>query len=246
MLEKKTKTAHLIIPGSKEETVAYCISEWISLAKRSIEEHGAFYVALSGGSTPKAIYNSLAEKHKETIDWEKVHIFWSDERSVPPDNDESNYAMAMNNGLAHLPIPEDNIHRMKAEDNIGEGATAYEKTIAETLSGKPFDLIMLGMGDDGHTASLFPGTSALQEKERWVVANYVSDKDTYRMTMTFPLLNASLCTTFYVLGSSKADMVHNIFVEGGDFPAAHVGSEKHPAQWILDEDAGKKTLDALS
>lgn len=248
MLTKDTKSPHakIAIPGDKKATIAFCIDHWVNIAKESIQDHGAFYVALSGGSTPKAIYQALATSHNETIDWKKVHLFWSDERSVPPSHDESNYRMAMDSGLGKLPIPEDNIHRMVAEEDIGTGATEYENTIHSVLKDRPFDLVMLGMGDDGHTASLFPETSALEEKTRTVVANYVQKKETWRMTMTYPLINAARHIAVYVIGKEKSDMLYNILIENAPLPSHEVGSEGNKALWIADQEAAEKTSAALS
>jgi len=245
-IDTKSPNAQLAVPGNKEKAIAYCIEHWLNIAKESINDHGTFYVALSGGSTPKAIYKALATDYAEALDWEKVHLFWSDERAVPPSNDESNYKMAMDSGFAKLPIPEDNIHRMVTEEEIGKNATRYEKEINDILEDKPFDLIMLGMGDDGHTASLFPDTNALDEETRGVVANYVDKKETWRMTMTYPLINKARHIALYVMGDGKNDMLYSILVENAPLPSHKIGTPENKALWIADDEAAQKTYAALT
>ena len=160
------KRRNLIVPGNYATSINFCVSHFVALAKDAIEKHGAFYVALSGGSTPKAIFEHLTiHSSLSPSDWGKIHLFWSDERAVPPSSDESNYKMAMDAGLSKMPISQEQIHRMCAEKEIEKSALEYEKTIQKVLQENPFDLIMLGMGDDGHTASLFPHTKALQEEK---------------------------------------------------------------------------------
>src|SRR5690242_14384328 len=166
----------LVIPGDAETTLEFCAEHWLETGNQAIADHGAFYVALSGGSTPKAIFQMLTSPtHAHRIDWSKVHLFWSDERAVPPDHPDSNYHMALSAGLDKMPIPKNHIHRMQAEKDIEAHALAYEALVKD----RPFDLVMLGMGDDGHTASLFPYTKALAETQRLVVANYIDAKKTW-------------------------------------------------------------------
>ncbi|MBS0585867.1 MAG: 6-phosphogluconolactonase [Verrucomicrobia bacterium] len=221
--------------NSEEEAIVFSVEHWIKLAKKAIDTKGAFFVALSGGSTPKQIFSKFTP---DMLDWSRVFLFWSDERNAPPTDKESNYKMALDAGFGKLPIPKEQIFRMHAEDHIEENAKAYEKTISKILQGRPFDLIMLGMGDDGHTASLFPDTEALLIEDRLVVANYVPSKETTRMTFTFPLINKALHTVFYVLGKSKAEAVLEVFSDKrGKYPASHVGTPSHPSLWILDKEA---------
>ncbi|MCI5051806.1 MAG: 6-phosphogluconolactonase [Simkaniaceae bacterium] len=227
----------LSVPGDLEATLKFCVEHFIQCAKLSIANHDHFYVALSGGSTPKEIFKRLSsDKYKEQLDWTKVHLFWSDERCVAPDHKDSNYKMAMDAGLGTLNIPEENIHRMVGERDAQEGAKNYEETISSVLGSRPFDLVMLGMGDDGHTASLFPGTEALKETERKVVANFVPQKETWRLTMTQPFINTANHIVFYVMGDKKQEMLKEV-LSGGDYPSAHIGSAKHKALWIADHAA---------
>lgn len=222
--------AMIKVPGDKKATLDFCVKHWVSMAQKSIADHDAFFVALSGGSTPKAIFNALST-HTD-IEWSKVYLFWSDERNVPSNHPDSNYKMAMDAGFSKLPVT--HIYRMKTD----EPPETYENTIRQTLNGKPFDMIMLGMGDDGHTASLFPQTEALHETKKWITSNYVPKKQTYRMTMTFPCLNHNAAqVVFYVIGENKKEMLRSVLVHGADLPSGHVGTKEHPALWIADTDA---------
>lgn len=234
------KRRQIAVPGDRHATLKFAVEHWMTCALNAIKDHGAFYVALSGGSTPKAIYESLAShKNREKIEWPKVHLFWSDERSVAPDDPESNYRMAMDAGLKEL-VPEPNIHRMIAEREIEKNAAAYEALILKILGPHPFDLIMLGMGEDGHTASLFPRTDALNESKHQVVANRVPQKKTNRMTMTFPCLNRASNLVIYVLGESKKEMVSHIFTDTvNSFPAQQLGTPTSKSLWILDKAAAE-------
>ena len=233
-------------PGDKEKTLNFAVEHFISCGKEAIKTHGAFIVALSGGSTPKAIFEKLSSPaFSGSLDWLKVLLFWGDERAVSPTSHESNFRMAMDAGLKSLSIPHTQIFRMVAEENIEENARAYEKQIRETLGPRPFDLVMLGMGEDGHTASLFPGTRALEEKTALVVANEVPQKKTWRMTLTYPCINRAKNIVLYVLGASKADMVHKVLKEKREppYPVALIGTTGNKALWILDTDAANKILD---
>lgn len=236
-LEKDTKT--LVTLNSKEEAIEYASKHFIETAKQSIETRGYFFVALSGGSTPKAIFQTLASNYSSAIDWGKVYLFWSDERAVEKDDDNSNYNMAITHGLQKLPIKSAHIFRMKAETNIADNAKDYEKIIQTLVPNASFDLIMLGMGEDGHTASLFPNTKALEEKTHLVVDNYIDEKKCFRMTFTFPLLNQAKQTVFYVLGSSKRKKIKEIFLDGLSFPSSQVGTKENKALWIADKDASE-------
>ncbi len=234
----------LAVPGGYEETLTFCVEHFVTTAQNAIHHHDKFFVALSGGSTPKAIYEALASaRYQSKIDWKKVYLFWSDERSVSPDDKDSNYNMAMRSGLQKLPIPEMQIFRMVAETDINENARKYEQKIQATLGKHLFDLIMLGMGDDGHTASLFPQTEALREENKWVVANFIPQKKTWRMTMTLPCINRASQIVLYVLGEKKAKMLSQVLTQKQALlPSAKVGSSKHKALWIADKDAAKDLL----
>ena len=198
---------------------------------------GHFTVALAGGSTPRALYRLLAtETVSAAVDWSVVHVFWGDERCVPPDHDESNYRMARLALLDHVPIPLLNIHRPRAEDDPQQAAAAYDADLRAFFAargGAGFDLVLLGMGDDGHTASLFPGTAALDEQSRLFVANQVPQLDTWRLTLTFPALNAADCALFLVTGAGKAAMLRSVLEGPDDYPAAQVDPAGE-LLWLVD------------
>lgn len=235
-----TKIQKIIVPGNADETIDYCVEDFIKTANDAIKDHGYFAVALSGGSTPKNIYQKLAQEKKDALDWSKVWLFWSDERAVPPTDPESNYHMAMEAGFKSLPIPESQIFRMVAEDDIEMNAKKYEELIRRKIPSKRFDLMMLGMGDDGHTASLFPKTHALHADGRLVVANFIPDKDVWRMSVTFDCINDSAKTVVAVLGSKKASVLEYVFdgpFQPDHLPIQGVGTETKPAHFILDNAA---------
>ncbi len=153
--------------------------------------------------------------------------------------------MAMQAGLKNMHIPQEQIHRMQAEKDIEANALSYEKTIQSVLKGRPFDLVMLGMGEDGHTASLFPHSKALHETKRLVVANYLSNKDTWRMTFTFTCINQASHIALYVLGAGKKYILAEVLTSADQFerlPSQHVGTPEHHALWIADESAASEIL----
>ncbi|MBM3191396.1 MAG: 6-phosphogluconolactonase [Chlamydiae bacterium] len=229
---------NIVIPGNKEETVLFCVKHFLYCAEQAMASHGYFAVALSGGSTPKALYDLLGHHHSSALDWSKVYLFWSDERSVAPDHPDSNYHMAMQSGLKLLPILPSHIFRMPADGVIKEGAKSYEATLDKILQGSPLDLIMLGMGDDGHTASLFPNTEGIKDDKHKVVANYIPEKSTWRMTFTASYINTATHIVFYVLGAAKKEALNKVFISpSGTYPCTLIGTKAHPALWILDKEA---------
>lgn len=235
-------------PGDQKQTLIFCVEHFINCAKEAIKTHGYFAVALSGGSTPKVLFEQLSKPPNSTeIDWTKVLLFWGDERSVPPTDSDSNFRMAMDAGLKSLSIPLEHVFRMEAEADIEENAQKYNQKIQEVLGNRPLDLIMLGMGEDGHTASLFPGTKALEETQTWVVANEVPQKKTWRMTLTYPCINRAKNIVIYVLGKSKQTMVGKIFLKNTKppFPISHVGTPQSKALWVVDTAAGALLFDKL-
>jgi 6-phosphogluconolactonase len=193
-------------------------NEFVRCAREAVAARGRFTVALSGGSTPKRMYQLLAEpSFRDQVDWGKVEIFWGDERSVPPDHNDSNYHMAAEAMLRCLPVPAAQVHRMEAERTDRDAAARqYEAALARVFEAAPggeppaFDLILLGMGPDGHTASLFPHTTALRETARWVAVNYVPKFATDRMTFTAPVLNLAREILFLIAGTDKAEPLHEV------------------------------------
>ncbi len=233
----------VIIPGDQDQTLLYAIDDWINTANEAISRQGYFAVALSGGSTPKAIYAGLAMR-PDALDWSKVLLFWSDERAVSKEDPASNYRMAME-AFGALPILQKNIFPMNGLGDLEENAKKYEKLIQEHIPSKRFDLMMLGMGDDGHTASLFPKTHGLHAPERTVIANFLPDKDVWRLSVTFDCINESYKTVLYILGAGKAEMIRRVFSkkqEGDLLPVQNVGTESNPALYILDEAAAALTF----
>lgn len=231
----------IIIAGSQDDTISFCVKDFIRIANEAIKARGLFSVALSGGSTPHAIFERLAKKENAgRIAWDKVLIFWSDERSVPPEDPESNYRMAFDSGLRLLPIPPSNIYRMKAESNIQENAAAYEELIKKNVPAQTFDLIMLGMGDDGHTASLFPHTEGLDVKDHAVIANYIPQKKTWRMTFTFAQIHKARNIRLYVIGAKKAEMLNKVLhspFQPHELPSQAVGTSLCKSLWVADQAA---------
>ena len=234
---------NVIVPGNKEKTIDFCVQHFIDTAQDCINDHGIFSVALSGGSTPKAIFEKLAQPQKASqVDWSRVLLFWGDERSVLPTDPDSNYRMAMDAGLESLPIPPKNIFRMHAEKHIENNAISYEALIKTKIPSGIFDLVTLGMGDDGHTASLFPLTKALECSNKLVTENFIPQKDTWRMTLTYPCINASKNICFYVLGENKKDMLKQVLqgpFDPKNLPSQAIGSESTKALWIMDDLASK-------
>lgn len=217
--------------------------EW---AWQSIAQQGAFRVALAGGSTPRAMYGWLANsEYRLQVDWGKVHVFWGDERCVPPDHPDSNYGMARSELLLRVPIPPQNVHRMEAERaDLGRAAEAYEDLLRKELTtdshGFPrFDLILLGMGTDGHTASLFPGTRGVRGTSRWVSTPKNPHDGTRRMTLTLPVINAARRVLFLVCGAEKAATLRAVLHHEQDppLPAELVVVREGEHLFLLDEPA---------
>jgi len=224
-----------------DDAVAFAAEHWVHAALRSVQQRGKFAVALSGGSTPKQIYERLATKHREDVPWDKVHLFWSDERAVPPDSNESNYKMAMEHGFGKLPVPAPQIHRMKAEGNLDRAAAEYEQLICRELGSHLFDLVMLGVGEDGHTASLFPNNPVLDEETKLVAPTLLPETKPHRLTLTFPSINQSRLAVVYALGSNKAAIVPmalNAAIRS-PFPASRVGTNERKSLWVLDKESAR-------
>lgn len=229
------------IAGAREKTIEFCVEHFFGVGQEALKDHGYFAVALSGGSTPKAIYQELAtEKNRDRLDWSRILLFWSDERAVLPTHPDSNYKMAMEAGFAKLPISKSHIFRMKAESDIEVAAMEYEAIIEKNIPDKRFDLMMLGMGEDGHTASLFPKTHGLHSEERLVVANFIPSFNAWRMTLTFECINQAKNIAIYVIGKSKAEMLKRVLSKVYDpdnLPIQRVGTSTNHALLIADNEA---------
>jgi 6-phosphogluconolactonase len=213
------------------------------LAVESVESARRITVALSGGSTPQHLYSLLASPdYKDQIPWSNVELFWGDERCVPPDHPESNFRMAQEALLSKIKIPPQNIHRMRGEQETQAAAAEYEKELQKIFglnSGAlpRFDLILLGIGEDGHTASLFPGSEALNETKHLVVAPFVAKLNSYRLSLTLPVLNNAANVWFLVMGASKADAVKQALSASSDLPAARVQPVNGNLTWYITRDA---------
>jgi 6-phosphogluconolactonase len=233
--------------------------EFIGAARTAIGAQGRFTVALSGGSTPKALYSLLAANYADFA-WNRVFLFFGDERHVPPTDPESNYRMVNESLLTRIAIPAENVFRVPAENpDAAAAASEYEAQLrrffelrselrSEVRLGDRggefprFDLILLGMGPDGHTASLFPDSPALDEASRLVVANWVAKFNTHRITFSFPVLNHAAEVMFMASGADKADMVNQV-LEGKStppLPSQRVQPLEGKLLWLLDEPAAAK------
>ncbi len=231
----------IALPGNHDQTIEFCVEYFIEQAKLAMLEKDFFTIALSGGSTPKAILKLLSsEKYAHRVNWNKILFFFGDERSVAPDHPDSNYKMAMDYALKAMNVPREHIFRMIAEANPAENAEAYAKLIEEKVPNGQFDLITLGMGDDGHTASLFPHTEALNTINTLVTTNFVPQKKTLRMTLTYPCINQAHSICFFVQGASKAQILKKV-LQGpyvpNEYPSQKVGILTHKALWIVDDEA---------
>lgn len=222
---------------------AAAATEYAARAQAAVEKNGRFSVALSGGSTPKPLYSMLAEKFP-SLPWDKSYFFWSDERFVPPDHPDSNYRLARESMLSKAPIPGENIFRVQTEEKDPQrAAELYEQTLQSFFRLKPrqlprFDLMLLGMGPDGHTASLFPGSAALKVRDRLVVANWVEKFQVNRITFTLPVLNQAACDMFLVVDKSKASALRQVLDQDGEaVPARMVQPETGELLWFVDRAA---------
>ena len=222
--------------------------EFARLAEAAVAARGQFAVALAGGATPRGAYGLMADDHASGarhLPWPAIHIFFGDERCVPPDHPESNYLAARQTLLSRVPVPSGNIHRIQAELGAEAAADLYEQELRRFFHAQPgqpprFDLILLGMGADGHTASLFPGSEALQENIRLVRANRALQLGMDRITFTFPLLNAAAEVVFLVSGKDKAQRLREVLggrTGGPVYPAQQVQPSQGRLLWLVDEAA---------
>jgi 6-phosphogluconolactonase len=228
--------------------VARAAAEFVvDVSAEAVDATERFLIALSGGGTPRGLYERLAgPAYAERIPWESVHVFWGDERCVPPFDPQSDYGMAKATLLDHVPIAEGHIHRIRGEDEPELVAGEYERLLRRTfgaMTGPPpsvpgarIDLTLLGLGEDAHTASLFPGTDAVQERQRWVVPVEAPASPRRRVSLTPPILNASAHTLFMVTGVEKAGAVAAV-LEGPSDPLTYPAQAIEGAEWFVDADA---------
>lgn len=223
---------------------------FVVAAAHAIDARGEFVVALSGGSTPRSMYELLArEPLALRVNWSRVHVVWGDERCVPPEHADSNYRMAREALLDHVPISATNVHRIHGEDDPVVAAASYETTLralfktpngppaSASASGTNIDLALLGLGDNGHTASIFPESAAIDEQSRWVMAEYVPAVSMWRVTLTAPILNAAAELLFLVAGGEKAAVLQRV-LEGPhrprELPAQLIAPTHGPIHWLVD------------
>src|SRR5256714_2666067 len=219
----------------------------VRLSIEAVSERGSFSVALSGGTTPRRVYELLAsDDYRTQVPWASVHIFFGDERTVAPDHADSNYRMANEALLSHVSIPAKNVHRIDGVGDAAANASQYESELREFFGDAAWprlDLVMLGMGDDGHTASLFPGTTAIEEGRAWVVANWVEKFQTWRITLTAPAINAAHRVLFLVTGATKAERLREVLKGERDptrLPSQLIRPRDGTLEWFVDRAAAEK------
>ncbi len=226
---------------------------FFKLYQKEVRRKGFFTAVLSGGSTPQVFFRVLAAEYRNNITWDRVHFFWGDERCVSPESPRSNFRAADKTLLSKINIPAGNVHRIKGELDPGEAARAYEGELTEFFGvkagggargGTPsFDLVFLGIGEDGHTLSLFPGSSALRERQRLVVENYVERLGAWRVTMTLKLVNNASNVVFLVSGENKADVLREVLEGGpGRYPAQMIRPAKGELYLFADRSSAGRLL----
>jgi len=243
------ENARLVVVDDADALAREAAAELTRIAQKSVAASGRFTLALSGGSTPRRLYALLADARapfRSAIPWEATQIFFGDERHVPPDDPQSNYRMAKEALLAHVPVPPANVHRVEAERaDAAEAAALYARAIARVFALAPgewprFDLILLGMGPDGHTASLFPGSDALGVRDVTVTANWVAKFDAYRITLTLPVFDAAAAVHFLVAGADKAPTLRAVFDPASPpdaFPCQRIHPRSGELLWLVDRAA---------
>jgi 6-phosphogluconolactonase len=239
--ERRTGRLRVRVADSTDElirAVAEAIAAW---AAEVLSRQAGFSLALSGGNTPRALYRLLAQEYRQRVEWNRVHLFWGDERYVPHDHPASNYRMARETLIDPLCIPSQNVHPMPTDAaNPDDAAARYEQDLRRFFGTRPrFDLVLLGMGADGHTASLFPGTPALRERTRWVTVGEAPSEPRIRLTLTLPVLNAAHAVYFVITGEDKAEAVRRVLMEQEPLPAALVQPEQGELIWWLDAAAAR-------
>ena len=232
-----------------QEVAEAAAAHFVDVARHAIADRGVFHVALSGGSTPANLYRALIASHRPAVEWPNVRFYWGDERAVPPDHEESNFRMANELLLKPLAIPKDQVQRYHTElEDWDACASGYERQVRESFgvaaSDVPrFDLVLLGMGDDGHTASLFPFTDALAEQQRLAVANQVPQLETDRVTLTVRCLNAARDVLFLVAGAAKATRLAQVLqgpFDGQRLPSQLIQPTDGDLRWFVDEPAASE------
>jgi len=255
LTERPVRGGTIVVARDAQALARLAAARFHAVGAQAVRRAGRFMVALAGGSTPRALYEELAREAPSVggpgavagvLDWTRAHVFWGDERCVPPEHPDSNYRMAAETLLSEVPIPADHVHRMRGEEVDPERAAAlYAAEIRDAFAAAPaemprFDLVLLGLGPDAHTASLFPGSPAIAETSRLTAAPYVEKLGAHRITLTPPLLNAAAQVLFLVSGKSKAAPLRDV-LEGEIRPALRPAQCIRPHAgallWLVDEDA---------
>jgi 6-phosphogluconolactonase len=246
-MPSKLQIQYIVEPDSNS-LARRAAEQFVSIAEQAAAKRGRARIAISGGSTPKAAFQFLADPKQpflKRMPWDKLDLYWVDERTVPPDHPESNYRMTREAMLDRVPLKPEQIHRMEGELEPEVAAARYESLLRNTfrLEGAEtprFDLVQLGMGDDGHTASLFPHTQAIHEMGRLVTANQVPQKDTWRITLTWPVINKAGSIFFLIGGANKAELVKEVFTGPRDperLPSQLIWPSNGILSLVLDKDA---------
>ncbi|PJF43888.1 MAG: 6-phosphogluconolactonase [Phototrophicales bacterium] len=237
------KSLTMIHIANSPEQLAIDVAEWlVGEADAAIVARGRFTLVASGGTTSRLTYETLAQPiYQRRIDWSRTYIFWGDERTVPPNHPDSNYGMMYEALLRHIPISPEHIFRLRGEIEPHHAADEYERQIRTFFGDEApcFDVVLLGMGTDGHTASLFPYTEALKANDQLVVANFVPKLNTWRLTMTAPMINASRQAAFIVTGKAKAAMLHTV-LHGPHDPQQWPAQMIQDPLWFLDAEAASE------
>ena len=218
------------------------------LARESVGARGVFSLALSGGTTPRRVYELLAgDEFRDALDWPNVHVFFGDERAVPADHADSNFRMANEALLSRVPVPARNVHRIEGLGDAAANASDYESEMRGLFGDEAewprLDLVLLGMGDDGHTASLFPETAALEERRAWVAANWVEKLGAWRVTLTAPAVNAARHVLFLVNGAGKAERLREVLRGEHDpsrLPSQLIRPHEGTLEWFVDRAAASR------
>lgn len=238
--------------ASVEALAAAAAEEFVRRSSRAIAQHGRFAIALAGGNTPRLLFAHLAgPRHRRQVRWDRVHFFWGDERTVPPDSADSNFGLANQLLLSPIGIRKENIHRIRSELGSDEAADAYEHELRLFFNLAHdeiprFDLIFLGLGEDGHTASLFPGADAVGERRRLVTSTWVARLEMARITLTLPVLNRGVCVLFLVAGEGKAEVLRRVLESppSAEYPASLVQPDGE-LLWFVDGAAGHLLRDGV-
>lgn len=243
----KPLSATIVVAENAETAATELAERFTRAAICSVATRGVFFTAISGGQSPRRTFELLeGPPFADLVPWRQTHVFFCDERCVPPEHEDSNFRFAHSVLLSKVPIPASNIHRFRAEKSPEEAASEYEQELRAVMGSSPrFDLVVLGMGEDRHTASLFPGSPAIQETERWSIAVYVDKLGAFRLTLTPPILNNASQVAILALGQEKASAVYDVLYGEVD-PQVHPVQIVYPTEgrlaWIFDQESASKVL----